>query len=183
MKYKLILLLAAILIVLQFLLPLSAILLIPGIILVLLIRNPKSLPVYLKFLFPSLLFLLLFYSVLGQFQSGLKTVALLSGTSLSLQFYLAFFPEISLYELFIRTGIPSRKAFMLYGALNYVSFIRPLIAEIQEAQRLRGIDIPKGVRGLFHFHIILIPLMVRLLKGADHLAESLYLRSGEVDIK
>ncbi|MBN2792960.1 MAG: hypothetical protein JXQ81_10665 [Desulfuromonadales bacterium] len=178
MKYKLLALIALLFLVIQFVYPSSSFILIPLILTVLLLRNGSSLKLYLTFLLPSFFFILLIYSLLGQWQLGLQTVLLLTGTSLCLQLYLAYFPKVSLYVLLRSCGCPERYAFIVYGAVNYALFIKPLINEIRDAQRLRGVEIPNGIRALFHFHILLVPLMVRLIKGADHLAESLYLRGG-----
>jgi energy-coupling factor transporter transmembrane protein EcfT len=164
---------------LQLIIPKSGFLLIPFIIAGLIVRNRKALVSYLRFLVPTSLFLLILYFLFGHFKDGVHTVILLASISLSLQVYLSFYKELSLYDLLVETGFPKKVAFILYGALNYTLFIKPVIDEIQDAQRLRGIEIPHGMRRVFYFHIFLIPLMVRLLKGAEHLAESLYLRSYE----
>ena len=146
---------------------------------ILLFRNLKSLVTYLRFLIPSSLFIIVLYFLFGHTIDGWHTVLLLVSTSLSFQLYLAYFSDLSLFELLVKTGFPKKTAFILYGAVNYTFFIQPLIHEIQDAQRLRGIEIPQGIRRMFYAHILLIPLMIRLLKGAEHLAESLYLRSYE----
>ena len=179
MKIRALALISFLLMVLQFFLPKFSLALIPVLLLILLYRNSSGIKGFLKFLLPSLVFIMLVYSLMGQFMMGLLTILLLSGTSFCLQLYLLFFPDLSLYALLKQTGCPERIAFIIYGAVNYTLFIKPIILEIQDAQRLRGIDIPKGIRGLISYHTVLIPLMVRLLKGADHLAESLYLRSSD----
>ncbi|MDC7242357.1 MAG: CbiQ family ECF transporter T component, partial [Spirochaetales bacterium] len=109
-------------------------------------------------------------------REGVGTVLLLSGSSLSLQLFLAFFPQKSLYLLLRQAGCPEKPAFIAYCTVNYTLMVKPVIIEIQDAQRLRGMEIPRGIRAIFHLKGILIPLMIRLLKGADHLAESLTLR-------
>ncbi len=178
MRYKILGLISLVLMVVQFVRPQTSYALIPALLLTLLVRNRRSLKIYLTFLLPSFTFILALYALLGQWQTGLQTVLLLTGTSLCLQLFLAFFPDVSLYVLLRSCGCPERFAFITYGAVNYALFIKPLVNEIRDAQRLRGVEIPTGIRSLLHLHILLIPLMVRLIKGADHLAESLYLRGG-----
>ncbi|MDC7235327.1 MAG: hypothetical protein PQJ58_18990 [Spirochaetales bacterium] len=177
MKYKILFILSLTLTVVQFIIPVSSVIIIPGIILVLLIRNAAGLYGFLKFLIPSQIFIVLLYLITGQFSAGLNAVRIIGGSGLCLQLYFQCYPELSLYTLLLYTGLHRKYAFILYASFNYASFIKPMIMEIQDAQRLRGIEIPKGIRSLFYLHILLIPLMVKLLKGADHLAESLMLRS------
>lgn len=177
MKYRLFLVLSIFLMVLQLVLTKSVLIIAPLIILVLLIRNPGALLQYFKFLLPSLLFLLFIYFVSGHIRTGLHAALILSGSSLSLQLYFSFFPRLSFYELLTLSGVPKKYSFLIYASLNYAALIKPLMLEIQDAQRIRGIEIPGGIRSLFYLPVILIPLMVKLLTGADHLAEALYLRS------
>ena len=177
MKYKFLGAVSLALMIVQFVRPVASSGVILLVLSVLMVRNPRSLVRYARVLLPSALFILVLYVLFGRWREGLETVSLLTGTSLCLQLYLAFFPDRSLYVLLRETGCPERPAFIVYGAVNYTLLIKPMILEIRDAQRLRGLDIPQGIRGLFHVHRLLIPLTVRLLKGADHLAESLYLRA------
>lgn len=177
MKYKLLGTISLALMIVQFVRPTASWAVIPLVLSVLLVRNPRSVARYARVLIPSVLFILLLYVLFGRWREGLRTVSLLTGTSLCLQLYLAFFPGRSLYVLLRETGCPERPAFVVYGAVNYTFLIKPMILEIRDAQRLRGLDVPRGIGGLFHAPRLLIPLTVRLLKGADHLAESLYLRA------
>ena len=179
MKYKWLGGLSFVLMVAQFTQPTASWVVIPVVVVVLLVRNPRSVIRYLRFLIPSGLFIMVLYTAFGQWLVGLQTVSLLTGTSLCMQLYLAFFPDQSLYVILRETGCPERPAFIIYGAINYTLLIKPMIGEIQDAQRLRGIAIPRGIGRLFHVHRLVIPLTVRLLKGADNLAESLYLRGGD----
>ncbi len=55
--------------------------------------------------------------------------------------------------------------------------ITPIIREIKNNIRLRGIDIQKGWRGVPYWPHLILPLIVRLIKGSDYLAESLLLRN------
>ncbi len=177
MKYSFLAGLSLAFLVLQFISSQSFCIIIPAALVILVVRNPKQLIRFLGFITPALGFLLLVYSLTGQFRLGIKTILLLCGTSLSLQLYFGFYPELSLYELLLRSGFPKKPAFIIYGALNYTLLIKPLVEEIMDAQRLRGVDIPKGPAGLFYLPALLIPLMVRLLQGAEYLAESLSLRA------
>ena len=177
MKYKFLGAVSLALMIVQFVRPVASMGVIPLVLSVLLVRNPRSLVRYARVLLPSALFIMVLYILFGRWREGLGIVSLLTGTSLCLQLYLAFFPDRSLYVLLRETGFPERPAFIVYGAVNYTLLIKPMILEIRDAQRLRGLDISQGIRGLFHIPRLLIPLTVRLLKGADHLAESLYLRA------
>lgn len=181
MKHKALLVISLSLIFLQILFNTAAPLIIMLIILILLIKNPGALKNYLVFIIPSVSFLILIYALTGRFTEGLKTALTLTGTSLSIQLYFSFFNKLSVYELLNRSGVSAEISFIIYASLNYTIMIKPLIIEIQDAQRIRGIEIPHGIRSLFYFHMILTPLMVKLMKGADHLAESLYLRSPGVE--
>lgn len=181
MKYKVLFAMSLALMILPLVLPRAAWYLGPVLSLILLRRNKRQLSAYLRFFFPSVVFLLILYTLLGTWRQGLHTAALLFSSSLSLQLYFAFFPGVSVFELLLNTGFPRPLAFALYAVLNYVSFISPVIREIQDAQRLRGLDFPKGPRGIFRLPALLIPLVARLLRGADHLAESLFLRTGDGD--
>lgn len=181
MKYKLLLIISLSSIILQIFINTAATPIIILIILILLIKNPDALKRYLVFIIPSVSFLILIYALTGRFTEGLKTALTLTGTSLSIQLYFSFFNKLSVYELLNRSGISAEISFIIYASMNYTLMIKPLIVEIQDAQRIRGIEIPHGIRSLFYFHMILIPLMVKLMKGADHLAESIYLRTPGVD--
>lgn len=177
MKYKILLALSTVLLILPLLIQRFSWISALAIFLVLLIRNRKLLLSYLKFFLPSVAFLMILYTLTGNWISGLQSALLLLSSSLSFQLYFGFFPRVSLYELLRRTGFPRGISFVLYASMNYVACIKPMIEDIQDAQRLRGIEIKKGIRGIFHLPVLLIPLMVRIMKGTEYLAESLYLRN------
>lgn len=179
MRYRILLILSLALLILPLVQPQYSWICALGIVLILLIRNRKQLLSYGKFFLPSVAFLILLYLLAGRWEQGLQSALLLLSSSLSFQLYFGFFRELSIYDLLLKTGFPRRISFVMYASLNYVSCIKPMIREIQDAQRLRGIEIKKGIGGLFHLPILLVPLMVRILKGTEHLAESLTLRNLE----
>jgi len=176
LKYKILFSISILLLGLTLFVGFYALIIITGIVFLLFLTNRTHLLTTLKILFPSVAFILLLYSFQGQLRVGLEVAVMLLSSSLSFQLYFSYDSKVSLYEKLIRTGFSHSLSFVFYGVFNYAAFIRPLAEEIQNAQRLRGVEIKRGILGIIYLPILIIPLLVQVLKGSSHLAETLYLR-------
>jgi len=148
-------------------------LLVVGFLVVVALRALRRWAGMIRLLLPLLIMLMLF-SVIGGTVSEAVAPALKLLTLATLS--TALFAAISVDEIAdvcILLRLPSAISFVLVGGLRYAPTMAARWADLIDARRARGTDIPRGFRGLPMYATLLVPAVVRALRTADAMAEAM----------
>jgi len=91
----------------------------------------------------------------------------------------ALFAAVSADELadtFTLLRLPASVSFVLLGGLRYAPMMAARWADLLDARRARGTDIPRGIGAAPVYASLLVPAIVRALRTADETAEAMEAR-------
>ena len=129
-----------------------------------------------RLLMPMLVFLIVFSTIGGTAGEAVApALKLLALGTLST----ALFAAVSVDELadaFTLLHFPASLSFVLLGGLRYVPVMTERWADLIDARRARGTDIPRGIGALPLYASLLVPAIVRALRTADETAEAMEAR-------
>jgi len=147
-----------------------------GLVIVVAYRSLRRWVGTVRLLMPMLVLLTVFSAVGGTIgQAVAPVLKLLALGTLST----ALFAAVSVDELadaFALLRLPASLSFMLLGGLRYAPMMAERWADLIDAYRARGTDIPRGIRALPVYASLLVPAIVRALRTADQTAEAMEAR-------
>ncbi len=147
-----------------------------GLVIILAYRSLRRWVNTIRLLMPMLVLLTVFSLIGGTIGEAIAPVLkLLALGTLST----ALFAAVSVDELadaFALVRLPASLSFMLLGGLRYAPLMAERWADLIDACRARGTDIPRGIRALPVYASLLVPAIVRALRTADETAEAMEAR-------
>lgn len=99
----------------------------------------------------------------------LRLLAIVTGFFI---FFQTTAPE-DLANVLVKMGLPYAFAFILTTAMQFVPVIQRRLAEVQDAQRARGIRLERDLASLPNYPALLVPLLISSFQLADQLAEAM----------
>ncbi len=156
--------------------PSLCVLLVTGLVIILAYRSLWQWVNTIRLLMPMLVLLTVFSAVGGTIGEAVAPVLkLLALSTLST----ALFAAVSVDELadaFVLLRLPASLSFMLLGGLRYAPMMAERWADLIDACRARGTDIPQGIRAVPVYASLLVPAITRALRTADETAEAMEAR-------
>ncbi len=127
----------------------------------------------LRLLLPLLMMLTLFSLIGGTISEAVvPALKLLALATLSTALFAAITVD-EIADVCTLLRLPPVISFVLVGGLRYAPTMAARWADLIDARRARGTDIPRGIRGLPTYATLLVPAVIRALRTADAMAEAM----------
>lgn len=153
-----------------------ALMLLPVVLLVMLIRNPGFTLKWLLCMLPGTIVIGVIAWVSGTPFQAVITAGKMMAVSSGFLLYFGFFPNKRLKYLLHDSGLPFMGVFIISSAVNISYRIRDIYWEVRDAQKLRGIDIKPSIPNIPKYAALFVPVFIRSLRMADILGISIYQR-------